>query len=61
MPRTPAFPTHTSGFPQWPGWMDARVEIAGSVGPQFRAALGASDAYAHAMPRSAMLRVLEVA
>lgn len=50
-----------SRFPQWSDWKDARVEVPGAVGAQFRAALGATDGYVHAMPRDATLRALELA
>jgi hypothetical protein len=43
---------------QWNTWKDARIELAGTVGAQFRATYGSSDAFAHAMPFKAMMRVL---
>ena len=44
-------------FPQWDNWLDARIELPGTVGAQFRAALGAGN-FVHAMPAKAVLRAL---
>jgi len=44
-------------FPQWGNWQDARIEVPGAVGAQFRAALGA-DNFVHAMPARAVLRAV---
>ena len=44
-------------FPQWGNWDDARIEIPGAVGSQFRAALGAEN-FVHAMPAQAVLRAV---
>lgn len=46
-----------SQFPQWANWKDARIELPGTVGAQFRGALGA-DSFVHAMPAKAVLRAL---
>ena len=44
-------------FPQWDNWRDARIQLPGAVGAQFRAALGA-DNFVHAMPAQAVLRAV---
>ena len=43
---------------QWNTWKDARIELRGTVGAQFRTMYGSSDAFVHAMPYKAIMRAL---